>query len=247
MDMLENDTTGKESPYIIFTDINKETFSRDFGDDGHHCDSYIPSLSLVLVDIVTQRHELAHRELDKIIQWHIFQFANGIDDGLRHTGQASRTSEDREKQPDTSYEPVDLPPGRSDDWPSLVIEAGWLETKEKLERDARWWIGASNEDVKGVITVAVQQRSRAILLEYWHCVPNPLRNDPDRRVIKVTHHTTISQATKDSPIQVSNVPFIVPFEDLYLRGADINTKECDIAISREQLELYAMSVWKGSF
>jgi hypothetical protein len=41
-----------------------------------------------------------------------------------------------------------------------------LETRAQLEHDARWWIGASNGDVKGVITAAVQQKSRSIILEY---------------------------------------------------------------------------------
>jgi hypothetical protein len=74
-----------------------------------------------------------------------------------------------------------------------------------------------------------------------------LRSDPDKRVVKLTHHTTISQANKDCPIQVSNVPFIIPFEDIYLRGADANKKECDIVISREELELYAIRVWKALY
>ncbi|OKL59168.1 hypothetical protein UA08_05807 [Talaromyces atroroseus] len=243
-DMLEKDKTSEESPYIIFTGVDNETFSRDFEEGGNHCDTYIPSLGLVLVDMITPQHERAHRQLDKIIQWHINEFANGIDDGLQYTGQASRTSEDREKRPDTSYQPVYLPSGRSDKWPSLVIEAGWSETRAKLEHDARWWIGASKGDVKGVITAAVQQGSRSIILEYWHSVLSPLRSDPDKRVIKLTHRTTISQGNKNSPIQVSNVPFIIPFEDMFLRGADANTKEYDIVISREELELYAIRVWK---
>lgn len=58
--------------------------------------------------------------------------------------------------PCPAYQPEDLPAGRSDDWPSSAIEAGWSETREKLERDTRWWIDASDGDIKGVITVAVQ-------------------------------------------------------------------------------------------
>lgn len=247
IEILEKDTTCQESPYIIFTGVDKETFSRDFGEGGNHCDSYIPSLNLVLVDMVTLQHERAHRDLDRIIQWHITEIANGIDDGLDYTGQASRTSEDREKRPDTSYQPVDLPAGRSDQWPSLVIEAGWSETRARLERDARWWICASNGDVKGVITAAVQRGSRSITLEYWHLVPSPLRSDPGKKVIKMAHHTAISQLNEESPIQVSNVPFIIPFEHLFLRAADANKNECDIVISREELELYAIRVWKGSY
>lgn len=242
MDTLEKDTTNQVSPYIIFIGIDRETFSRDFGEGGNHCDSYIPSLGLVLVDMITLQHEFAHTNLAKIIQWHIFQFADGIEDGIQNAGQTSRKSEDREKRPDTSYQPLYLPAGRSDQWPSFVIEAGWSESTAKLERDARWWIGASNGDVKGVITAAVHRRSRSIMLQYWQSVPSQLRSDPDKRVIKSTYHTTIFQANKDQPIRVSNAPFIIPFEDIFLRGAEPNTKECDIVISREELELYAMRV-----
>lgn len=112
-DMLANDTTGQESPYIIFTGVDQQTFDQDF-EKGNHYDSYMPSLRLVLVDEVIKQHKRAHRRLDAIIQRHVNKFTKGIDDGLDHTGQATRTSEDREKRPDTSYEPVCPPEGRSD-------------------------------------------------------------------------------------------------------------------------------------
>ena len=245
--MLERDTTSQVSPYIIFTGVDKETFSRDFGDRGNHYDSYIPSLGLVLVDMVTLQHELAHTWLAKTIQFHIMHSAGKIDDGVLYTAQTTRSTEDRRKRPDTSYQPIELPAGRSDQWPSFVIEAGWSESPAKLERDASWWISASKGDVRGVITIAVHRGSRSIMLQYWQSVPTPLRSDPDKRVIKSTYQTKIFQADKHQPIQISKVPLIIPFEDIFLRGAEANTNECDIIISREELELYAMRVWKGSY
>lgn len=178
-DLFLKDTTGEISPYVIFTAVDEITFSRDFSDGGHTCDSYIPSLGIVLVEMITKRHELAHRELDGLIQPMLVAM-NRIDRELLRTGKASRKSSDREKRPDTSYRPADVPDGLSEDWPSFVIEAGWFGTGSKLEHDVRWWFSASKGDVKGVITVSVHRNSRQIVLEFWHMAQSQLRNDCGR-------------------------------------------------------------------
>lgn len=48
------------------------------------------------------------------------------------------TTTRRKKAPDMSWQPTELPKGRSHLWPTFVLEVGYTETEAQLERDARW-------------------------------------------------------------------------------------------------------------
>ena len=69
------------------------------------------------------------------------------------------------KEPDASYIPSSLPAGRSENWPSFVIEVGYSESSVKLRTDAAWWIVQSNGDVRAALTIHISPRRPAILYE----------------------------------------------------------------------------------
>ncbi|OJJ82719.1 uncharacterized protein ASPGLDRAFT_152353, partial [Aspergillus glaucus CBS 516.65] len=80
----------------------------------------------------------------------------------------SATCEDRPymKEPDASYIPVNLQ-GRSDKWPTVVVESGFLKTIRRLRVDAEWWLVRSAGDVKVVIIIAVKRDEPEIIIENW--------------------------------------------------------------------------------
>ncbi|CDM27064.1 unnamed protein product [Penicillium roqueforti FM164] len=57
------------------------------------------------------------------------------------------------KEPDGSWIPEQLPPGRNDRWPTIVLEVGVSESKKKLRADAAWWLASSQGQVHVVIII----------------------------------------------------------------------------------------------
>ncbi|OQE90315.1 hypothetical protein PENNAL_c0012G10559 [Penicillium nalgiovense] len=86
-DFLEKDTDLEpRSGYIIFSNIDNETYEHDFPESSDP-DTYIPSLKLLLVKMTTDAHEVAHRQLDKLIIKKLSQM-NDLDDEIHPLGAA---------------------------------------------------------------------------------------------------------------------------------------------------------------
>lgn len=64
-------------------------------------------------------------------------------------------------------DPCELPHGRSDDWPSVVLEISFSETQSKLMSDVRFWLHESDSDVKIVLTLKIQRQRPEIIFEEW--------------------------------------------------------------------------------
>lgn len=79
----------------------------------------------------------------------------GLDDQLVPTGSATISGSPYKKEPYASYVAMELPPGRNDKWPTLVIETGFLGSLRRLRVDAEWWLVRSRGDVKVAIIIAV--------------------------------------------------------------------------------------------
>ncbi|KAF7121832.1 hypothetical protein CNMCM5793_009385 [Aspergillus hiratsukae] len=60
-----------------------------------------------------------------------------------------------DKEADQSCRPVHLPAGHSNHWPSVVVESAYSESQSKLANDARWWLNASEGELKTAITFMV--------------------------------------------------------------------------------------------
>ncbi|KAL3434213.1 hypothetical protein BDV09DRAFT_186011 [Aspergillus tetrazonus] len=67
-----------------------------------------------------------------------------------------------------------LPRGRSQDWPSAVLEDAFSEAKAKLQTDVRYWLRASEGDVKIVFTIQIDHNVPKITIEKWNQT-SPLR------------------------------------------------------------------------
>jgi hypothetical protein len=68
-----------------------------------------------------------------------------LDSELLDIGAARVDDHPFKKEPDESWIPCTLPAGRTDKWPSLVVESGFSETLRQLQRDAEWWLCRSVE------------------------------------------------------------------------------------------------------
>lgn len=246
-DALEKDKTGRKSQYIIFVGVDEQTFEKDLSEQSNrsptksYCD-YISAKGLLLVKMPTRAHEDAHISLDRLIRKKIMFMNPSLEKDLCSLGRSRVEAILRRKEPDQSYQPKTLPPGRSDYWPTVVIEAGYSESRSKLSADARWWLAESAGDVKTALTIAVHQTRREITVEKWELIERPTRQDGDKKVSVITQRAIVSQRTAGDPIRVTGSQINIPFEHLFLRPAGSN--EGAIVFEVSDLEELATEVWR---
>ena len=245
---LNNDIPEPKSQFIIFSHLNKQSFLDDFANSNdiqfsHSYNSYIYPLGLLLVKLTTEADEEAHGVLDKLIISKLTLMDNRQLD-LHSLRKAAKTSNSRSQRPDTAYRPVDLPAGRSDKWPSTVIETGYSEGKSKLAEDARWWLTESRGDVKNVLTVSVHQTKKEIVIESWGWSGRPTRAESARRVPEVKQRVVITQSINQPVAHVAGAPLTIPFEDLFLRQPVPSSREEDLVFNLQELKYMAYMIWQ---
>lgn len=243
--LVHADTTGSKSPYMVFTHIDLQTFETDFvyTDEEYFYDSFYHDLQLLVVTMPLRPHEMAIHDFNKLLLKALGTM-NDNDLQLDVLGGTDRKSGGRTKRPDQQYLPKVLPPGYSGDWPSVVVESGWSESKAKLARDASWWLTSGAGEVKNAVTLSVSQTRREIVIEIWELVHRATRQEPQRKAPAVTQHLVLSQATSKSPLIITNAPLIIEFAKLFLREPNANNGEDNIVFREDTLEYYALSVWK---
>lgn len=241
------DEAGTCSPYILFSHVDNKTFTRDFDIINHKSswrlfDSYYPFSQLLLVRMVTTKdHERAYMRLVDLI---IFKLAkmNGANFTLDWTGSADIKTPSRTKKPDQGATPLDLPTGRSDLWPTLIIEAAYSESRAKLQGDAEWWLKASNGDVRIALTIAMHQRKPEIVIRKW----GNFHTGQTRTRIQTSpilhQQIVISRPVGQSETVVTNGPLVISFHDLFLR--DPSHYEDDILLTESDLRGMAEGIWK---
>ncbi|KAJ9220354.1 hypothetical protein DTO169C6_7243 [Paecilomyces variotii] len=244
---FRRDKTGKTSQYMLFTNIENETFLHDFDISKHKSswqllDSYYPFAQVLLIRMLTYKdHERTHMALVNLM---IFKLSsmNGANLELDWTGSADIATPSRTKRADQEVAPQEIPPGRSDQWPSLVIEAGFSESKSKLESDGRWWLVESHGDVKTALTIDVNRRRPEIVIQKW--VPICTGQNRTRSQISPTlqQQVVLSRQHDEQEATVSNGPLVLPFQDLFLRPP--GKAESDIEFTDSDLRELSKMVWK---
>lgn len=152
-----------EGQYLTFNKVSPETFlkietSRREGDSGIRF-TYFANVEVLIVKVVTNAHEKAHRSLGTRITMKSLSDMNMGFDGFMDHGAAKYNGPNSSKEGDSVYINQRVRP-EADDWPSLVIESG-------KRADARWWIQNSNGKVNVVIIIHVKPSSKKIQIEKW--------------------------------------------------------------------------------
>lgn len=153
---------------------------------------------------------------------------NGVHISLDWTGSAEIYASSCIKKADQTFAPRKLPHGRSDVWPTLVIQSGFIESKPKLQADAKWWITESRGDVKTVPVTCVHPMEAEIIIQ--------------KRESIVKQQVVVSWLDGRSEPVVRNGPLVVSFENLFLRVPDYT--EGDIVFTDDDLAEVAKTVWE---
>ena len=248
-----------ESEWILLTDIDDQTFAREFlldlefdldddddddDDDQHHHENqhndykqsefplFWSSFDANLNLLLVRMPILKTHEVAAYTFNQLFLDAvapTGLKYELVFTGSMTCYGEKGRKQADCSYLPYRVPRGRSRDWPSVALEMAFSENGSKLMSDVRFWLNQSHGNVKIALTLRVDRQIPLVTIEAWEANE---KGRPHR-----TQRVTIERTGTDT-IKVSG-PLTIGFEKLFLREADI-PRETDIVMDSGKLETQAV-------
>ncbi|CAP92584.1 Pc13g15150 [Penicillium rubens Wisconsin 54-1255] len=136
----------------------------------------------------------------------------GLDRSLGPTGSATHHAAIGAKEADQAWQPFRLP-RPINDWPSVVLEVAFPETRDKLQSDITYWLRASGGDVK-MGDNSVNHR-----------------------------YQTVQISRKGSEITITGSPLVIEFEKLFLRPPLIEPRERNIQIGDGELQFVAEKAW----
>ncbi|KAL5334617.1 hypothetical protein BJX70DRAFT_411156 [Aspergillus crustosus] len=123
----------------------------------------------LIVKLVDGPHEVAHYAFTKTILEQTC--AMNLKSELAFIGSGRVTSKDLSKDlskdPDASFSPWTLPPGRARQWPAVVAECGYSESTRHLRAIADLWISNSDGDVKVHLIISIERAKAKIIMEKW--------------------------------------------------------------------------------
>ncbi|KAK3359881.1 hypothetical protein B0T25DRAFT_577931 [Lasiosphaeria hispida] len=233
-----------------FTDIERIREKREQEGRRYRFRDYDSDSQILIITIPTALHEELHGRLyDEFIGQVRDMGLKNSWRGIRSTtlsaqqGHSGRSG----KEGDSTGGPEPQRAAKSA-WPTLVIEAGFSQSLEKLHLAMRRWFSLSNHEVK--IVLLAKFNGTTILLEKWEEEMQVRPGATTTRHSLLQHPTpvlrqsiTITQNATTNPISynVTRGALVLSFRLLFLR--DPGPREGDFVFSVQELEEYAEKVW----
>ncbi|RFU24231.1 hypothetical protein B7463_g12109, partial [Scytalidium lignicola] len=207
---------------------------------------YLADIQTLIIKLPSEIHERAHRSLGSDIICRADRMGLSRAEHLELGATLYTSENDSKKEADSSYVNNTIHPRPKKRWPSLVIEAGYSESINRLRTDARWWISLSKHAVRIVLLIKVNPNRRRVTIEKWIPDPNPnprvTRNrGPYPAALVATIAINQSNANAST---ITGGPLILEFDEVFLRPAN-NPPEHDIVFSQQDLDGWAHDLWDG--
>jgi hypothetical protein len=222
---------------------------------------YTADTKCLVITIPTTEHEGLHGHLDDY--FFLEAALMGLEEEFYRVGSSTFKETDAngnissEGEGDSSRKPFSM---RTDkhQYPTLVIEAGWTQTLEKLRQKAKWWFAKSGGDVKIVLLVK-SPRSNHIRIEKWKLAPTSRPGATTTRaaaamtpqcihVVEIARANGINNAHPNrfdpASYVVTGGPLQLEFIDIFLRQP-IPPGEGDLILNNTTLQRYAAKFWKA--
>lgn len=120
------------------------------------------------------------------------------------------------------------------------MEVAYSESAKKLANDRRWWLEASNGDVKAGISLSINQTWKDIIVEMWELVTSD-----SGKAAQCRQRVVFAQSSsKQYAITVTNAPLRIPFKSLLLRPAELTGEKDSIDLTENDLNLMAHLIWR---
>jgi len=224
--------------YFLITNIGKAAFEHNFLNNEEHLfrnswKDYFISTNSLLIRMPTKAHERAARNFG----YYVKKEADLISPECRLVlcGSSDIHSDTQVKRPDESFLPRTLQ-NRED--PTVVVEVALSESSTDLQKSAECYLNNSNGVVKVLITIRLQHKQEMVLRRW--CIRNgaPVI-DQETIIVKRRRKTRSNQDT----LHFTNAPFIIPFQDLYLRQPAPRTDEGDVKLTQNVLTMLVGDTW----
>lgn len=209
MEAAANNVDAAEGGYSVFLNVPK-------GGDGPDQElvsigrtSYFPASRILISRMLTIVHHIAVSWFDYAILSKVIGLGMSWEGELECLGAA--TVRGIHKQPDLRLQPVNLPAGRSDEWPTLVVEVGNSKSQTSLDLKTRRWLQASNGDVEIVITKITRTR---FTVRRWALAGRTRAHPTIMQTISITRRSQQDQR----PSRITGSLLTTPFVDLFLRN-----------------------------
>lgn len=213
--------------------------------------THYEDLDILILKVPTAKHEAAHANFTQRLTLKTGAMAITPEEffGLGSTKYRGRSCS---KEPDAAFRTgtIRTNPG---DWPTLVIECGWSESRRRLRNDARWWLSNSGGEVKTVLLLSLGRTARTIIIEKWENGPIPANMPRTRSVTRAANAlnpplqtpTPIQEITVDSTSNtVTGAPLTVEFRKIFLRQP-VPPQEQDFTFTTQDLSNWASCVWSA--
>jgi len=123
--------------------------------------------------------------------------------------------------------------------PTVVFEVGLSESGTHMQRKIDFWLTQSNGLIQAVVFIRLR-REWQVVLQRWGISNGAPAMEQETIIEKIYGR----KRSDPSTVQVTNAPFIIPFNKLYLRDPLPNSRERDIHLSQESLELMFTDIWR---
>jgi hypothetical protein len=207
---------------------------------------YREDLAKLIIKLPNRPHERARTLIEEFV-WDQCRNMN-LPRTLEAIGASVVSDSPYKKEPDASWIPAILPSGRTDKWPSMVLEVGYSESLRRLRVDAAWWLSRSKGDVEVVLIISIHTR-RPEIIEKWKKDPRstlPLPNRPNLRAPRRMVPERVQEiklSASQNNVTVNGAPLVLQFSDIFLRPTR-NPQEVDFTHSQQDLMAMAAAVWK---
>ncbi|KAL7945513.1 hypothetical protein V8C42DRAFT_345113 [Trichoderma barbatum] len=140
-------------------------------------------------------------------------------------------------------------------WPTIAIEFGTWLCRPVLREKARWWMKASNYEVKVVLIFLVDESREGVAIEKWTISQLPNRHGafasfpfPSQHIIlnRIERVSDVSRnGNTNSQFGAWNGPLRLKFEDLFLHEPTQGSEGGDVIISSGELQRLALATWRS--
>ena len=229
------------NPFILFYNLPRQEFQLRFESDSDSNIAklkkldYLERVETLIVEMLSSPHEQAGSLFDQLLFHKLTQMHVNTRRDLRTQRDANVKASDRNKQPGASYSPAATDfPGR-DDWPTVVVEVGLSESRQKVEESVKWWLTASEGRVRTAIAIDIAMRqAQRLVVDKWEMpsdIATPVRSSS----------VTLFREQDGNIGMQGDAELVIQFQRLFLRNPAPG--QGDIVFTRDDLEELADCTW----
>ena len=239
--------SGKASQqYAVFAPMTQDQFAtidriRPARLKGHRFHYFNREETLIVKLMAGPVQEMTSKGFGSRLDFKIAEM--GLFEDIYQMGSTTFKGNGSQKEADCTWRPWKSRP-LGTDWPTLVLECGVSQSRDRLAADAHWWFENSGGQVKIVLLILYSVSKKEIRFQQWERVTipdphvTPVRPGPARAAPAIVSEIDLVAGVSDEASLTLN------FESVFLRPPAKG--EGDFIFSPKELEPFSTNVWKGA-